>query len=387
MSNGHRPFHPYLTAFLAWTLVGLFFLSQDVARRYFFADPKPWREATYWIVRVYVSAAFTPAILWLGRRWPIEPPRRIIRSAVHLLASVTFAVVEVAVETAVLLRVADAAALTLSPSYRRSAVILLFFGFHANLISYWVVLGIQSSFGYYRKYQEREQDALRLELHASELKAQIVDAKLSALKMQLQPHFLFNTLNAIMVLVRQQRGHEAQETLGRFSDLLRAVLSDKDVQEVPLHRELEYLRLYLSIEQVRFSDRLRVEIEADPEMLDAAVPHLGLQPIVENAIRHGIGKSGEAGFIGVRASRVNGEIEITVTDDGPGIPSTGIAGHRGIGLSNTRARLQQLYGGRARLTIVRGEHGGTVATVCIPFHLAQDISETYATDNGLEERE
>jgi sensor histidine kinase YesM len=304
-----------------------------------------------------------------------------------LLASGTYAVVEVAVETAILLRVAGLAALSLPQSYSRSVVILLIFGFHANLISYWVVLGIQSSFGYYRKYQEREQHALRLELHASELKTQIVDAQLSALKMQLQPHFLFNTLNAIMVLVRQQRGDEAQETLARFSDLLRAVLSDKDAQEVPLHRELEYLRLYLSIEQVRFSDRLRVEIEADPEMLDAAVPHLGLQPIVENAVRHGIGKSGVAGFIGVRASRVNDEIQITVTDDGPGMPPAGIAEHGGIGLSNTRARLQRLYGGRARLTIARGERGGTVATVCIPFHLAQDISETYATDNGLEARE
>ncbi len=236
-----RSLRAYLPLLLAWTLIGLFYLSQDVARRYFFGGPRPWRGAGYWVVRVYVSATFTPAILWLGRRWPIKPPKRFLRSIQHLLAGGCFAIVEVAVETAVLLRVGDLAALSLFQSYRRSAVILLIFGFHANVLSYWVILGIQSGFRYYRKYQERERQALRLELHASELKAQIVDAQLSALKMQLQPHFLFNTLNAIMVLVRQQRGGEAEETLARFSDLLRAVLSDMDAQEVPLHRELEYL--------------------------------------------------------------------------------------------------------------------------------------------------
>jgi two-component system, LytTR family, sensor kinase len=375
-----RPLRLYLTLFLAWTSVGLFFLSQDVARRYFFGDAQPWREATYWMVRVYVSAAFTPFILWLGRRWPIERPKRFVRSVEHLLAGGGFAVVEVAVETAVLLRVGDLAALSLFGSYRRSVAILLIFGFHANLISYWVVLGIQSGFRYYWKYQEREQHALRLELHASELKAQLADAHVSALKMQLQPHFLFNTLNAIMVLVRQQRGREAEETLARFSDLLRAVLSDMDAQEVALSRELEYLRLYLSIEQVRFSDRLQVEIEANPEILDAAVPHMGLQPIVENAVRHGIAKSAAAGFIRIGASRVNDQLEITVTDNGSGIPASG-AEHKGIGLSNTRARLRQLYGDTATLTIVPGERGGTTVVMSIPFHPAPAISETCATDD------
>jgi two-component system LytT family sensor kinase len=374
-----RPLRPYVTSFLAWTLVGLFFLSQDVARRYFFGDAQPWREASYWMVRVCVSAAFTPLVLWFGRRWPIERPKRFVRSVEHLLAGGGVALVEVAVETAVLLRVGDIAALSLFGSYRRSVVILLLFDFHMNVLSYWVVLGIQSGFRYYRKYQEREQHALRLELHASELKAQLADAHLSALKMQLQPHFLFNTLNAIMVLVRQQRGREAEETLARFSDLLRAVLSDMDAQEVALSRELEYVRLYLSIEQVRFSDRLHVEIEADPEILEAAVPHMGLQPIVENAVRHGIGTSAAAALIRIRASRINDQLEITVIDDGSGMPASDAVEHKGIGLPNTRARLHQLYGDRATLTIGPGERGGTAVVVSIPFHLAQAASETGAT--------
>jgi sensor histidine kinase YesM len=367
------PIRAWFTVFLAWTLVGLFYLSQDVARRYFFGDARPWREASYWMVRVYVSAAFTPLILWLGRRYPIERPKRFVRVVQHLLAGSSFALAEVAIETAVLLRVGDLAALSLYGSYRRSASILLIFGFHANLLSYLVILGIQSGIRYYRRYQEHEQHALRLELHASELKARLADAQLSALKAQLQPHFLFNTLNAIMVLIRQQRGPEAEDTLARVSDLLRAVLTDMDAQEVPLWREVEFLRLYLSIEQVRFPDRLRVEIDVDPEVMDAAVPHMGLQPIVENAVRHGIGKSAAAGLIGIHASRTNGQLKIMVVDDGPGMPGDAGSTPKGIGLANTRARLSQLYGDRASLSIASGDRGGVAVTVSLPFRVAPDL--------------
>jgi LytS/YehU family sensor histidine kinase len=162
-------------------------------------------------------------------------------------------------------------------------------------LTYWSILGAQCTYGWYRRYEERRQEALRLELRSSQLERQLAEAHLSALKMQLHPHFLFNTLNTIMVLVRQQKGREAEEMLARLSDLLRCVLDDVQAQEVPLSRELEYLQLYLSIEQVRFQDRLRVDIAADPEVLDAALPHMALQPIVENAIRHGIGRSSTAG--------------------------------------------------------------------------------------------
>ena len=252
----------------------------------------------------------------------------------------------------------------ISTSYGRSVAILLIFGFHANVISYGVILGIQSGFRYYRRYRERELDA-------SELRAQIAGARLSALKMQLQPHFLFNTLNAIMVLVRQQRGQKAEETLGRFSDLLRAVLSDIDAQEVPLHRELEYVRLYLSIEEVRFPDRLRVEIEAGAEVLPATVPHMGLQPLVENAVQHGIAKNAGTGLIAIRAVRAEEQLQISVSDNGPGIAAGGIASSKGIGLANTRKRLNQLYGDGAALELRPREGGGTVATISIPFRVGE----------------
>ena len=163
--------------------------------------------------------------------------------------------------------------------------------------------------------------------------------------------------------------------LARLGDLLRCVLEDVDEQEVSLGRELEYLELYLSIEQVRFADRLRTEIFAEPSILDAAVPQMGLQPIVENAIRHGIERSSAAGRIQIHASRRDDSLEIQVKDDGPGLRDQHAIARNGIGLSNTRARLHQLYGDGARLSVENGEPGGVVVTLVLPYHLAAGISE------------
>jgi len=174
--------------------------------------------------------------------------------------------------------------------------------------------------------------------------------------------------------------------LDRLSDLLRYVLEDVEAQETPLRRELEYVQLYLSIEQVRFRDRLRIEISADPAVLEAAVPHMGLQPILENAVRHGIGRSSAAGRIEISAVRVNDTLQIQVHDDGPGLapPRAGRAG--GIGLANTRARLRQLYGDLAQLRLEDSPEGGAVATMVLPYHAAPGFDapamvETHAVDN------
>jgi sensor histidine kinase YesM len=230
-----------------------------------------------------------------------------------------------------------------------------------------VVLSIQTAIRNYQRFQERAQAALRSELRASQLETQVAQARLGALKAQLQPHFLFNTLNAIVVLVRQQKGQQAEETLARFSDLLRAVLADMDAQEVTLARELEYLRLYLSIEQLRFSDRLRVDFDVDSELLDAAVPHMALQPIVENAIRHGIGARASSGVIGIRAQRVVDHLHVSVRDDGPGFREKCASIGLGLGLANTRARLKQLYGAEAELKTESPADGGAVVTLVLPF--------------------
>jgi two-component system, LytTR family, sensor kinase len=243
---------------------------------------------------------------------------------------------------------------TIMTSFEATLDFLLIIGFHQGCLTYGMILGVQYSYGWYRRYEERRQAASRLELRSSELEKKLVEAHLSTLKMQLQPHFLFNTLNAIMVLVRQRKTADAEQMPARLSDLLRCVLEDVQAQEIPLSRELEYLQLYLAIEQVRFQDRLRIEIAVDPRTLDAAVPHMGLQPLVENAIRHGIGRSSSAGCIAIGACRVNQTLEIRIRDDGPGLAAND-AESPGIGLANTRARLGELYGGAAQLTVENGD--------------------------------
>ncbi|HEY6348846.1 MAG TPA: histidine kinase [Candidatus Angelobacter sp.] len=371
-----RALRAYAIYFSLWTVLGLFFFSQALTQKLYFHDPTPWWQTMEsWLIGVWVSALLTPAVLWLGQRFPLERGKWMRSVPLHLIFGLLFAVVQLTMDSFVHARL-GVLPFILGSTFKAVFSILMVIAFHGDVLTYWTILGIQSAIRYYRRYQEREKQALRLELQASELQSQLMQARLGALKMQLQPHFLFNTLNTIMVLVRQQKGRQAEEMLGRLSDLLRCVLDDVEAQEVPLRRELEYLQLYLSIEQVRFQDRLRVEISADPAILDAAVPQMGLQPIVENAIRHGIGRSSAAGKIQITAARVNGMLEVKVQDDGPGLPPAGAATSRGIGLANTRLRLHQLYGDAARLTAQNGEHGGAVITMLIPYHVAPGVSES-----------
>jgi two-component system, LytTR family, sensor kinase len=361
-----RKLQRYLAYLLAWTAFGLFNFSREMTGRLYWHEQTRWREAlTSWMVGVYILAALTPIVLWLGKRWPVERQSWRTRVPLHLALSIVFSAAELALETVVFIQLGLLTSV-MKHSFLIGFPTLVVLGFHENIVTYWAILGIQSGFRYYRGFQERE-------LHASELKAQLVKAQLSALKMQLQPHFLFNTLNAIVVLVRQQRGRQAEEMLARLSDLLRCVLEDVETQQIPLRRELEYLRLYLSIEQVRFQDRLDIEISADESALDAAVPHMGLQPIVENAVRHGIGRVAAAGTIRISAFRTEETLIVRVADDGPGL---GAPEGRGIGLANTRARLHQLYGDAASLRVENGERG-VVATMTVPYHAA---NETPGTD-------
>jgi signal transduction histidine kinase len=354
-----RPGWRYAALFLFFTLMGLFMFSQGMAQKVLSHDPHPWwQHLTSWMVGVWLWFALTPVVLWLGRRFPLDRKPYIRGIVIHLAISLGFAFADLAIEAAIL------RALGVFPdimsSFPTTLIFLLIIGYHEGVMTYWSILGVQCAIGWYRRYEERRR-------RAAELESQLVQAHLSALKMQLHPHFLFNTLNTIMVLVRQQKGREAEEMLSRLSDLLRSVLEEVHTQEAPLARELEYLELYLAIEQVRFQDRLRVEIAADPEVLDAALPHLALQPLVENAIRHGIGRSSTAGVLRISACRVNDTVEIRVQDDGPGLSAGGGSG-RGIGLANTRARLRELYGDRAALTVENGASGGVVATMVLPFH-------------------
>ena len=194
--------------------------------------------------------------------------------------------------------------------------------------------------------------------------------------MQLQPHFLFNALNTIGSLVRTGRNTVAVNVVARLGRLLRWVLDEAATHEVALKDELAFVRNYLEIERVRFSDRLEVKIAADSSVLDASVPHLILQPLVENAIKHGIGPNVSSGIVAIGAARSNGELQLTVRDNGCGLSSERSRGlESGVGLTNTRARLSQLYGARARLDVGSVPDGGTEVTVALPFRTHESREE------------
>jgi signal transduction histidine kinase len=200
------------------------------------------------------------------------------------------------------------------------------------------------------------------------------EARLRALQSQLEPHFLFNTLNAVSTLVVEGRNAEATRMLSRLSEFLRLTLDAGDAPEIPVAEELEFARRYLEIEQVRFGDRLRATVDASPEAMGALVPALVLQPLVENAVRHGVLPREEGGRVAVTVSVAGGRVCLSVSDDGPGPGEA----RPGVGLANTEARLAELYGPRASLTLDRATGGGTVATVELPHRTAAAGAEALA---------
>ena len=384
----HRPWVSQLlrtfTIWLGfWILVGLMFMGQDVTRRLFFNDPALWMEVGFWTMRVVLSAVLTLVILRLGAGFPIEKRVRARRISLHVIFSLCFGVVRTGLEAVVYshLSAGWGPAYEWARGVEHTFKVLLIFGLHQALIAYWFILVLQTAVRYHEKFQERAAAALRLELNAAELREQVTRAQLGALKMQLQPHFLFNTMNAIMGMVRTGEVQQAERALSCFSDLLRAVLDDMDAQEVTLERELTYLRLYLAIEQMRFSDRLVVRIEADPDLLDAAVPHMALQPVAENAVRHGISCRVAGGSIDVRAERVGSRLHITVQDSGGGTRAGAPAGW-GLGLSNLRARLKQLHGEEGELRIECADTG-TAVEMIVPYRRVAAPTGPAASMDGV----
>jgi two-component system, LytTR family, sensor kinase len=229
---------------------------------------------------------------------------------------------------------------------------------------YGLILGIGSAADYYQQFRERQ-------LRASQLEAQLANAELQMLKMQLHPHFLFNTLNGITGLVRDNDNAGAIEMLVGLSDLLRQTLDNAGRQEVRLAEELEWLELYLELQQIRFSDRLRVNVNADREALDALIPNLITQPLVENAIRHGIAPRAQPGSVSLSARRVKDNLVVSVCDDGIGLPiDWSLRSSKGVGLLNTQARLQQLYGSAFDFTVHNRTEGGVEASITIPLTFA-----------------
>jgi LytS/YehU family sensor histidine kinase len=230
-----------------------------------------------------------------------------------------------------------------------------------EILIYGCIVGGSIAIDYQKQLRDRE-------LHASRLEAQVTRARLENLQQQLQPHFLFNTLNSISVLVQKGDQKAATRMLSNLSDLLRYVLSRDQTREVALTDELEFVRRYVEIEQTRHGERLQVEIHVDPDTLRARVPGFILQLLVENAIRHGVSKKAGPGKVDVRVARENGHLSMVVADNGVGLPLEGATRIReGVGISNARRRLELLYGDGFVFDLRNGESGGAVARMEIPF--------------------
>ena len=260
-----------------------------------------------------------------------------------------------------------------SVSWMRAFRELVITNYHVEFLTYWAIVGLAVAANYYQRYRERELSAARLQLSTSKLEAQLAQAQLEALRTQLQPHFLFNALNSISVLMREDI-EAADRTLVELSNLLRLTLATDTAHEISLKKEIELIESYLLIQQTRFQDRLQVKIMTDPAALDVRVPSLILQPLVENAIKHGIARRAGSEEIEIRAERCNGSLRLQVRDNGPGLTSNPEGGLQlGIGLSNTRDRLERLYGGEQRLELVNRTEGGVCATIIIPFRTPSSV--------------
>lgn len=346
----------------SWTLFGLFMASESYFQAERAGNPVAWALALRSeMIYAAVWLLLTPAILWLAWRFPFTSSRWLSAGAVHLGGTIAVSFSHRFIFSVAAELVAQS---PVHPFLWSTIFAGLFRYFDYGIMIYWIVLLFRQSIGYYRQVQ---QEALR----RSQLESELNLAQLRALKMQLQPHFLFNTLNGISVLVRKDPD-AACAMISRLADLLRMTLANTGTQEVPLHQELKTLGCYLDIEQMRFADRLSVSMEIDEETKNAFVPNLILQPLVENAILHGVAKQRGPATIAIRSSRSNGSLTLQVEDSGPGIPR-GSAIQEGIGMSNTRARLERLYGRDFSFGIERTAGPGAIAQITMPYHTASQI--------------
>jgi len=305
-----RRLRAWLAVWIGWTALALFFAASTSLTYRSTGRPANWRlTITRALAEWWMWALLTPAVFWLARRFPLHGSRTIRNAAVHVAA-----------------------------------------GTALDFTIYGGIVAAAHGAEYYRRSRERDQ-----------LEARLAETRLQLLGMQLQPHFLFNTLNTIAEMVHEDPD-KADAMIGGLSDLLRRTLEMGPSQEITLDEELALVERYLDIQRARFGDRLRVRVDADPHARATRVPALLLQPLVENAIRHGLALRRDAGRIDIEASAVDGAVRIAVVDDGPAAGG----GPERTGLGNTRARLIAMYGGAATLALTHDRGRGTRVEVHIP---------------------
>ncbi len=311
-------------------------------------------NAAYW----YVWALFTPSIVWLSQHFRFERQGLVRALLIHVPSVALFSFAHIAVMAGVQWWLASArSSYPLWSEIQRSALM----NFDWEMMTYWAIAGLSHAVLYYRESRDRA-------LRSSQLETKLIEAQMASLRHQLQPHFLFNTLHAVSTLMHRDVD-AADRTLMCLSDLLRMTLENLGRHESPLKAELDFLSKYLEIEQTRFADRLVVRFDIEPEALDALLPTLLLQPLVENAIKHGVSKKVGPGHIDIRARQDHDKLWVEVRDDGQGLSETALTAlQKGIGVSTTRARLQHQFGADFRFEFHRLEEGVAVV-VAVPWRI------------------
>jgi two-component system LytT family sensor kinase len=330
-----------------------------------------WQGRGTWGVALALSlvtwvlmAAFAPLIAWLARTYTFALGNRARSAAIHVAAGLVFSLVHNTALTAIFSLFLAPETPTFDHFISRFRTSLAFL-FYQDVLAYGALL------------------AMFLALRYADLRAQLADARLTALRAQLNPHFFFNTLNAVSTLALQGRRDDVAEIVGRLGDLMRTALHEK-AQEVPLSAELAFLEDYLAIQRVRFGDRLRVEKTIARETLDASVPSLMLQPILENVVEHAMAGEQDMICVNIEVSRRGDDLLIAISDTGPGFAVD--RRREGIGLANTRARLLELYGGRCRFEYGNLPAGGASVRMSIPYRLvdAASAGRVASADRGLD---
>jgi signal transduction histidine kinase len=321
----------------------------------------------YW----YSWACLTPGILWLSRWAPLERDTWMRAVAVHVpgvfIATTLHIMLTVGSQILIVWVVGQA-----QLSWQAEAQRMFFNHFDWEMMTYWAIVLLSHALRYHSEARDRA-------LRESQLETHLVESQLQGLQRQLQPHFLFNTLNTISALMHRDVD-AADNMIAKLSDLLRISLQNVGVQEVTLKQELDFLSKYLEIEQTRFRDRLTVVFDVHPDTLDALVPNLMLQPLVENSIKHGIGPKPTPGQIEIRTRRVGRLLELEVRDNGVGLSAARLTDfNRGVGLANTRSRLQHLYGSSHRFEFRQPPTGGLSVLIAIPL---VEIAEAAAHDEA-----
>jgi signal transduction histidine kinase len=318
-----------------------------------------WRLLALNLAYWYVPATLTSTIFRIAHRFPLDAPGWPRALGIHALTALAFSFIHLGAMIGMRAALWPGRMFPAARSWTSGAQRLYLMNLDWALMTYSAIVAASYALGYYRESRARA-------IRAANLETRLVQARLKTLEAELHPHFLFNTLHAISTLVHTQPD-AADRMISRLSDLLRITFSRSDAACVTLHEELEFLQKYLEIEQTRFQDRLSVNYEIDPDALDAEVPRLILQPLVENAIKHGVSLQTGPGMVSIGASHDNGRLCLTVRDNGVGLTgATRAKLHGGVGLSNTRDRLECLYGTEQALNFLESSPGLTVE-MRLPF--------------------